>query len=294
MKKRNFVYFVGALFVFCLLLFGAPRRAEAAYTVSYNSDGSATLKNQSTGGTVAKLSVKGERIGKGIVVTSKNVFYLSYSVGQSKNTYSIIQQNLSTGSKKRLIRLTTVYDSYHIRAIYDGSLYLEATSPGGRGMACRFTVSSKKFEALANGSWAFGYKYRFVIDGSANSGMPSPGTCYVYNTKSRNLTVIATYVLGTGYSGKYAYFASMKSPSESALVSMQPVSYKIIRYDLSTAGKKTLVSSMKAYRVEKITANYVYHSGYKTSTGQNVYYRYNIAKKKNVQISEATYRKAVE
>ena len=112
MKKRNFVYFFGALFVFCLLLFGAPRRAEAAYTVSYNSDGSATLKNQSTGGTVAKLSVKGERIGKGIVVTSKNVFYLSYSVGQSKNTYSIIQQNLSTGSKKRLIRLTTALGQY--------------------------------------------------------------------------------------------------------------------------------------------------------------------------------------
>ena len=293
MKKRRFGYLFGALFVFCLLLFAAPRRAEAAsYTIRYNDDGTATLKYASSGAVAAQLSVKGERVAQGVVATSTNVFYLTYAVGQSNNVYSIIQQNLSTGAKKRLARLGTTFSTYHLRAIYDGSLYLEGTIPGGQGSACRFTVKTRKFEAIAKGRWAYGYKKRFVI-GGGNSGMPSASTCYIYNTKSRKLTVAATYVLGTGYSGQYAYFASLKSPTDT-FTYYHTSYYKLIRYDLAAAKRKTLVSSFKAFQVEKITPQYVYHTGYSSSAGKTVYYRYNIAQKKNVQISEATYNKSVE
>ncbi|MGX8703039.1 MAG: hypothetical protein ACSW75_03195 [Lachnospiraceae bacterium] len=289
MKKRGFLYLAGLLAVLCLCLFGMPKRAEAAsYTIRYNDDGTATLKYASSGSVAAVLSVQGERVGQGVVVTSTNVFYLTYAVGQSNNVYSIIQQNLSTGAKKRLKRLGTNFYSYHLRAIYDGSLYLDSTIPGGQGSACRFTVKSKKFEALAKGSWAFGYKKRFVISG-ANSGMPSANSCYIYNTKSRNLTLAATYVMGTGYSGQYAYFASLVSPQDS-FTFYHTSYYKLIRYDLKNAVRKTIVSSFKAWQVEHITPQYVYHTG--TKNGSQVYYRYNISKKKNVQISEATYNKA--
>lgn len=293
MKKRGFLYFAGLLAVICLMLFAAPRRAEAAnYTIRYNDDGTATLKYADTGEVAAKLSVKGERVAKGVVVTSTNIFYLSYAVGQSKNTYSIIQQNLSTGAKKRLTKLGTNFYSYNLRALYDGSLYLESSIPGGKGSACRFTVKTKKFEAIANGTWAYGYKKRFVIDGTGNSGMVSPNTYYIYNTKSGTLTVAATYGLGSGYSGQYAYFASLISPRDSMTL-YHTSTYRLIRYDLKNAVRKTIVSSFKAWQVEKITPKYVYHRGYKSSTGKNVCYRYNISQKKNVQISEATYNKAV-
>lgn len=292
MKKRNYLYLFGTFVAFCLLLFGAARPVAAdSYSVSYHNDGTATLWNEPSGTVAAKLSVKGERIPVGLVVASDNIYFLSCSAGQSKSTYSIFRQNLSTGAKKRLKKLSTAAYSYRLRAHFDGSLYLESSIPGGQGYACRFTISSKEFEKIAKGVWAFGYKNRFVIDGSANAGMSSPGTFYIYDTKSKTRTVAAKNVFGKSYYGKYAFFASMASPNSMALY--RKSKYKIIRYNLAKAEKKTLVASLNAYQVEKITSKYVYHRGYLSSSGKDVYYRYDIANKKNVKISKATYTKAV-
>ena len=289
MKKRTFAYLGGLVLAFIICLFCLPARAEASYKATFNSDGTVNVTVKETGAFVAKLEVPGERVASGITVTDANVFFLSYQVGQYRNTYSLQKVSRTTGKRTRMKKLSTAYYSYHIRAVYDGSLYMEAQNPGDIGVALRYKVKEKKLLKIAKGGWAFGYKYRFVADGTMNSGMQSPGYVYIYNTKSGKRTTLAANVLGTTYTGQYAFVASMKNPD--SLPAYHVNVYKIIGYNLANANKKVLATAMRGYKVDKITTKFVYHHG--EVSGNTVYYRYNLSTKKNTKISKAAYEAAL-
>ena len=70
---------------------------------------------------------------------------------------------------------------------------------------------------------------------------------------------------------------------------MYSYNHKVVCYKLLTGKKKTLVSNLNANWMGKMTSKYIYYT-LGTSSQATKYYRYDIAAKKSVQISQNDYK----
>ena len=269
-------------------------------------DGSVNVTYADTGKLFVRLKIDGESINSSCWVTSKYIYFSSNPVSAEygavipdsskcslyrydcvKKTYSL-QKNLGSGF-------------YDVDYLYDGNLYLSKTNGESlKSLLYKYNIKTKSLKKAADGKVCRHYKHNIIMDEFWTSPSVYLSPVRIYNIKTGKTRTLAKEAWRYDMEKQYLYIASVKSvkkdPRSHFPLADEGARYKIFRYNLLTGKSNTLVPSMKAYRVAKVTPSFVYHFRNKQDSSGNstrVYYRYQIKTKKQITMSKDSFSKAV-
>ena len=243
------------------------------------------------------LKLNGWWIDEEFVSFGEKIYFLACKMkNNKKKNFRLYEFDMETKKYKLLYKLPSKYTEGSLFEVYDNSVYMRMEILGKSKQYClRYYIESGKLKTIYKST---GY-YRdkdVLVSREKRKGSDFLGAKYnkeiiVYSAKTgKKKSVFKGYAEGMTRIGRYLYYAV--SIDDAGFSVNYPSLYKIIRYDLVTGKKKTLLKSGKFLEIKCITGRYVYHGTWYCNPER--YYRYDLKLKKNKKISSDTDQKEYE
>ena len=242
------------------------------------------------------LSMKGWWINKYIVSSGDKIYFLACKKkNKKKSSFRLYECDMKSKKYKLLYKMPAKYIDGYLQETYDGSVYMRLDTKKD-SFCLRYNIKSGKLKTIFK-SFSY-YRYdNYLVFEKLKDRYEDPLTMFVqynneytvYNTRTgKRKTIFDGHAEGLVRIGRYLYYA--ESTDGRGLEINTKTRYKIVRYDLVTGKKKTILKPEKFLEIEFVTDKYVYHQTW--TWGTDTYYRYDLKSKKNKKISEDSYLKA--
>lgn len=295
MKKATLSFLLLFLFAGISAFLAPPAEADAASYVrtgrtektgkyyvwgDYSTNTLRISTSKSGNGTVLATPAAGRTIGSYALSNGSYVYYLELKYSDFTNIGYIYRIKTNKTGKKYVGKIKNA--DWPV-AYYNNCLYFSCYAGNDSTLihTYRFHLKTKNTKKVAsNFSTAFSYGKYLV--GGPNSGAVLPLPIYIYNCKT-NKKVRITKV-GSTYArvGKKLYYGEYINKDYQTVNT-----FRIRSCNFTGSGKKTIVKSIKASDLLKITSTYVYYSKYTGSKYK--YYRYNLKTKKTTSATMPIY-----
>lgn len=296
MKKNSSIkkFFLCLLMVFSVT-FLASQKADAAsfqrstretkvggYYVwgDYSSNTLRISGSKSGSGKLLAKPSKGRRISSLCLSNGSVVYYSELSAfDRNGNSVGYIYK-IQTGSKKKTY-LGKLRNVCSIDAYYGNKLYVSCSPSSDPTVLHTYELDlkTKKSRCVMKNTQVLIQQGQYLI-GSPNTGAIVPLPLYSYNCKTGKRTQITKTCGGYQLVGKKIYYTEY--------LSEQSVStFRIRSCNPSGSGKKTVLKSLKASSVGKLSSRYIYYYIYDRGFK---YYRYDLKTKKSSRVSSSQYQ----
>lgn len=288
MKKTTLSFLFLFLFAGISAFLALPTEADAASHVrtsrtekagkyyiwgNYSTNTLRISTSKSGNGTVLATPAAGRRIGSYALSNGSYVYYLEVQFSGSTNTNIGYIYRIKT-NKTGKTYLGKIKNAAWPNAYYNNCLYFSCYAANDPTLihTYRFHLKTKKTKKVVS-NFSPGLTYGKYLVGRPNSGAAIPLPIYIYNCKT-NKKVRITKV-GSAYArvGKKLYYGEYINKTYQTVNT-----FRIRSCNFTGSGKKTIVKSIKASELLKITSTYVYYNKYTGS--EYKYYRYNLKTKK--------------
>ncbi len=301
MKKYGLHIFVVVLFVSLILKLGAPIQVWAAgfengsrekkigsYYIWIGSD-SQTIrisKSKKGKGTVLVKAAKGRQM-RNCFSDGKTVYYVeSKSMDDEGHTVDYIYQIRTNKKGKKYLNKVRNFSVF--AAWYKGKVYMSCCSDEFWDLVHTYCLDTKtnKVRCVMKDAEVWMQQGKYLI-ASPNSGDVSPLDLYTYNCVSGKRVRITRKNHTVQIVGRKLYYAEYLNDSYEIMNT-----FRIRSCNLSGTGKKTIVKSIQATSIGKMTSKYVYYKIIREwgNSYYDDYYRYVIKTKKSQSLTASQYR----
>ena len=237
------------------------------------------------------LSIKGWWINKYIVSSGNKIYFLACKKkNDKKSNFRLYEYDRKSKKYKLLFKMPSRYTDGFLTEAYGNSVYM-LLSVKEKDFCLRYYIKSGKLKTILNSKGYFKYKDYLVLEkekdvkkvDSIYGFTKNKSEIIVYNTRTgKKKKIFDGHAEGLCRKGRYLYYA-VSTDGKWDTINIK-TKYKIIRYDLATGKKKTILKSGDFLEIELVTDRYVYHNTWTFLDPE--YFRYDLKKKKTKKMSE--------